>query len=250
MKYALPAMLLISSLMPAGAPAQEHGGALEMEHAYTNLGNMASLQRGAKLFINYCLGCHSLQYQRYVRLAEDLGFTQEQVENKLMFTADKIFDPMDNAMPAQAAENWFGIAPPDLTLVARSRGVDWIYNYLQSFYVDPSRPLGWNNAVFENASMPNPLWMLQGIQAPVFETHINQFGDEEQKLVGLEIIQEGRLSPEQFDRLARDLTTFLEYAGEPAKMKRESLGIWVLLFVALFTFLAFLLKREYWRDVH
>lgn len=239
-------------LVPTTAIAASGGGdgAVEFERAFTNLDDQSSLQRGAKYFVNYCLGCHSAQYMRYTRLHEDLGLTERQVEENLMFSAEKIFQPMTIAMRSADQEVWFGTGIPDLSLVARSRGVDWIYNYLKSFYLDPSRPMGWNNAVFDNASMPNPLWELQGLQVPVYETHINEAGIEEQKLVGIELAKEGRLSEEEFDQVVRDITTFLEYTGEPAKMKRESMGIWVLLFLAIFTFFAWLLKREYWRDVH
>lgn len=244
-------LALVLTTIPALATAAGGGeGVGGFERAYTNLGNKASLQRGAKLFANYCLGCHSARYMRYNRLAEDLGLTEEQVESNLMFTAEKIHEPMTIAMRDADQQTWFGTEVPDLSLTARSRGTDWIYNYLKGFYLDPQRPAGWNNTVFPNAAMPNPLWRLQGIQVPEYETTTNEFGGEERTLVGIHLAQEGRLSEEEFDRVVRDLTTFLEYMGEPAKMKRESMGVWVLLFIGVFTFFAFLLKREYWRDVH
>lgn len=243
------AFLLATAPGLAGA-ASGGEGVGEFGRANTNLGNMPSLQRGAKLFANYCLGCHSAEHMRYTRLAEDIELTPEQVEQNLMFTADKIFEPMTIAMSGADQETWFGTPVPDLSLTARSRGTDWIYNYLKGFYVDPVRPQGWNNTVFPNTAMPNPLWELQGIQVPEYEVTTNEFGGEEKKLVGVHKAQEGRLSEEEFNRVVRDLTTFLEYMGEPAKMKRESMGIWVLLFISIFTLLAYLLKREYWRDVH
>lgn len=225
-------------------------GPLEFERAYTNLDNRASLQRGAKLFVNYCMGCHSAQYMRYNRLSEDLGLTEPQVEQNLMFTAEKIFEPMEIAMRDVDQVSWFGIEAPDLSLVARARGPDWVYNYLRGFYLDPSRPNGWNNALFVNSAMPNPLWQLQGIRVPVYETRVNELGMEEKVLVDLEFAREGKLSEAEFEQVARDIATFLEYVGEPAKMKREAMGIWVIVFIGFFTFLAWLLKREYWRDVH
>lgn len=244
------AVFLAAGSSVAHAASGGGEGVGEWERANTNLDDTASLQRGAKLFVNYCLGCHSARHMRYTRLAQDIGLTQEQVEENLMFTAEKIHEPMTIAMRDSDQEAWFGAPVPDLSLTARARGTDWIYNYLKGFYVDPSRPTGWNNTVFPNAVMPNPLWELQGIRVPEYKTVTNEFGAEEQKLVGIHKATEGRLSEEQFDQAVRDLTTFLEYVGEPAKMKRESMGIWVLLFIAIFTFLAYLLKREYWRDVH
>ncbi len=245
----IPVFLLAVAPVPANAAGGGEGVG-EFERANTNLDDKASLQRGAKLFANYCLGCHSAEHMRYNRLAEDLELTEVQVENNLMFTADKIYEPMTIAMSRTDQQAWFETAVPDLSLTARSRGTDWIYNYLKGFYVDPTRPTGWNNTVFENAVMPNPLWRLQGVQVPEYEVTTNEFGAKERKLVGLSQATEGRLSEEEFDRVVRDLTTFLEYMGEPAKMKRESMGIWVLLFIGIFTFFAYLLKREYWRDVH
>jgi len=244
-------LMLVAVTVPGLAAAAEGGeGAVGWERAFTNLGNQASIQRGAKLFMSYCSGCHEAKYMRYVRLSEDIGLTQDQVQQNLMFAGDKIYDPMTNAMRASDQTTWLGKDVPDLSLVARSRGVDWIYSYLESFYVDPSRPLGWNNAIFDKAAMPNPLWELQGIQVPVYETVENEQGMKEKHLVGLKMASPGKLSPEEFDRTVRDITTFLEYVGEPAKIKRQSMGIWVLLFVVIFTLLAWLLKHEYWKDVH
>lgn len=251
MSWCKTIILAVCLAVPGVVRAASGGGEqAEFERANTNLKDTASLQRGAKLFVNYCLGCHSARHMRYTRLAQDIGLTDAQVENNLMFTAEKIHQPMTIAMRDADQVTWFGTAVPDLSLTARSRGTDWIYNYLKGFYVDPSRPTGWNNTVFPNAAMPNPLWELQGIQVPEYETKTNEFGGTEKHLAGVHKATEGRLSEEEFDRVVRDLTTFLEYVGEPAKMKRESMGIWVLLFIGVFTFLAYLLKREYWHDVH
>ncbi|XWO44284.1 cytochrome c1 [[Pseudomonas] boreopolis] len=222
------------------------GGALQQ--AGNDLSDRASLQRGAQLFMNYCSGCHSLKYLRYSRMAADLGLTEEEVMNNLNFTGGKIGDHIETAMPHDAAAKWFGKAPPDLSLIARVRGTDWIYTYLKSFYLDSSRPLGWNNTVFPNASMPNPLWELQGLQQPEYGELDKALG--ERPVVGIKLAQPGRQNPAEFDQTVRDISNFLEYAGEPAALKRQSLGVWVILFLALLTFLAYLVKREYWKDVH
>ena len=235
-----------------------------MESAQIDLTDKASLQRGAALYMSYCSGCHSLSYQRYSRMGEDLGLTAEQVEQNLIFTDAKIGENIVTGMDADKATTWLGKAPPDLSVVARTKaeGADWIYNYLKSFYVDESRPMGWNNTVFPGASMPHVLWELQGVQHPVTEPkHKNAQGEEEPCAKGefegkcvihfdIPESQAGSLDPEQYDRVARDISAFLAYVGEPAAVKREAIGVCVVLFLAFFTFLAFLLKAEYWRDVH
>ena len=226
---------------PATAAAAEGGG---VEAANVRLDDLASMQRGARLFFNYCSGCHSLQYLRYSRIADDLELDPRDVEKSFVFTGGKIGDHAVSHMPAEQAAAWFGKAPPDLSLEARAKGSDWIYTYLKSFYLDPSRPLGWNNTLFANVSMPNPLWELQGQQVLEREGGATE---GEGKLV---LHAPGRQTPEQFDRTVRDLTAFLQYAGEPAALKRESMGVWVLLYLAFFTFIAWLLKHEFWKDVH
>ncbi|MFK7956097.1 MAG: cytochrome c1 [Lysobacterales bacterium] len=230
-----------------GAALAAGGGAVDQ--AQTDMGNVAAIQRGAKLFVNYCQGCHSAQYMRYSRLAEDLDMTPGQVEENLIFNDAKIGEVMLSAMGSADQQVWLGAKAPDLSLVSRSRGVDWLYTYLRQFYVDPSRPVGWNNKLFANVSMPNVFWELQGVQKPVYETHTDENGNEIQVLTGLEPVSAGTQTPAEFDQTILDLVTYLEYLGEPAKMKRESLGVWVLLYLALFTFLAYLLKAEFWRDV-
>ena len=212
------------------------------------------MQRGARLFFNYCSGCHSLQYLRYSRIAEDLQLDPKDVEKNFMFGGGKIGDHAISRLMADDGAKWFGKAPPDLSLESRSKGADWIYTYLKSFYVDPTRPVGWNNTVFENASMPNALWELQGIQtlAPKHEgagegAHGEAGGHAASPFV---LRSPGSQTPEQFDQSVRDITAFLQYAGEPAALKREAMGVWVLLYLALFTFLAYLLKHEFWKDVH
>jgi ubiquinol-cytochrome c reductase cytochrome c1 subunit len=220
--------------------AQEEGG---LPSAGTNVHDQASLQRGARLFFNYCVGCHSLKYVRYSRIAEDLGLSEDEVMKNLNFTGAKFGDPVISHMPEDSAQQFFGKAPPDLSLEVRAKTADWVYGYLNSFYLDPTRPVGWNNTVFPNASMPFPLWELQGIQTAVKK----EGSDDVEKL---ELSQPGKLTPAQYQQASRDLTNFLEYAAEPAALQRQRYGIWVLLFLAGFTFLAYLLKKEYWKDVH
>jgi ubiquinol-cytochrome c reductase cytochrome c1 subunit len=220
----------------------EEGGA-ELPSANVNLRDQASLQRGARLFFNYCVGCHSLKYQRYSRIAEDLGLTEKEVMENLNFTGAKFGEPVVSHMPEDLAKQWFGKAPPDLSLEVRAKTADWVYGYLNSFYVDPSRPVGWNNTVFPNASMPFPLWELQGVQ-----TAVKKHGSED--VEKLELSQPGRMTPAQYQQAARDLTNFLAYVSEPAALQRHAYGIWVILFLALFTLLAYALKKEYWKDVH
>ena len=226
------------------------GAGYPLMQAPIDLHNQASLQKGAKLFVNHCMGCHSLDYQRYNRMARDIGLTDEQVKDHLIFTGAKIGDTMRNAMPKASAKQWFGVAPPDLTVIARSRGVDYLYTYLQTFYKDPTRPFGVNNAVFPNAGMPHVLWQLQGMQEPVYTLHKDAAGTEVKTLTGFKLAQPGSMSPPEFKDAMADLTNFLAYVGEPIKLERQRIGIWVLLFLALATVVFYLLKKEYWKDVH
>lgn len=238
------AMLLAGTLVSFAAVAAEGGN---LRHSGTDLGDRASLQRGARLYMNYCSGCHSLKYLRYSRMAEDLGLSEQEVMDNLNFTGAKFGEQVQVAMTEDHAKQWFGKMPPDLSVIARVRGSDWIFTYLTSFYQDPSRPLGWNNKLFANASMPNPLWEMQGLQRPVYGKTDPATG--EAPVERLEIAQPGTQDKAAFDQTARDITTFLEYVGEPAALKRQSMGVWVVLFLAFFTFIAWLLKKEYWRDV-
>jgi ubiquinol-cytochrome c reductase cytochrome c1 subunit len=236
----------LAALLMALAPALSFAaGEVQLQPANVNLTDRASLQRGAALFVNYCAGCHSLSLQRFSRTAEDLGRSEEQVMGNLVFTDAKFGEQMRSAMDPADGTAWFGAAPPDLSLVARSKlgGADWTYTFLKSFYLDETRPAGWNNTVLPNASMPNVLWQLQGAQRAVYRSE----GGEVERL---ERAGDGQLGEQEFDRTVRDITNFLAYVGEPAAMKRTSLGVWVILFLAAFTFLAWLLKVEYWRDVH
>jgi ubiquinol-cytochrome c reductase cytochrome c1 subunit len=242
---------LLLTALPVTAALASEGGA-QLEKAPINLGDGASLQRGAKYFVNYCSGCHSAKYMRYSRLAHDLGLTEAQVEQNLMFTAEKIGEPMTTAMKAEDGERWFGVVPPDLSVIARSRGVDWLYTYLRAFYQDEdkNRRFGVNNLVFKDVAMPHVLVELQGLQVPVYKTVSNAEGHTEKVIERLEQVQPGALTPEQYDRVVADLVNFLAYVGEPAKPVRQQTGIWVLLYLAIFGVLAYALKKEYWKDVH
>lgn len=214
--------------------------------AGTNLRDQASLQRGARLFFNYCVGCHSLKYMRYSRIGEDLGLTEDEVMHNLDFTGAKYGETVISSMPADLAQTWFGKDPPDLSLEVSAKGADWVNAYLNSFYLDPNSPIGWNNTVLPNAAMPFPLWELQGLQTMAAAPGENGKPGEEK----LELSQPGTMTPAQFQQATRDLTNFLEYASEPAALQRHRYGIWVLLFLTFFTLLAYALKREYWKDVH
>ena len=238
--------LTLALVLGAAAPALAEEGE-GMPHANTKVSNIAAVQRGAKLYFNYCIGCHSLKYMMYSRIGEDLKLSDDQVINSLAIPGAKIGDYVRSSMPVESAKTWFGKAPPDLSLEARAKGPDWVYNYLKSFYVDPARPVGWNNTVFPGASMPNVLWELQGVQHA--EMAAPKQG-EEAHIEKLVLAQPGKQSAEAFDETARDITTFLQYVAEPAALKREKLGVWVVLYLALFTLLAYVLKTEYWKDVH
>ncbi|WP_448506651.1 cytochrome c1 [Immundisolibacter sp.] len=201
-----------------------------------DLTNRAGLQRGARTFVNYCVSCHSAEFMRYSRMAHDLGLTAEQVQANMVFNGGDANQVMRVALAKKDGARWFGQAPPDLTLAARSRGADWLYGYLHSFYLDPARPFGVNNAVFPNAAMPHVLAGLQGTQE-LRDGHLEQ-------------VAPGTLKPAEYDAVVRDLVNFMVYMGEPAKLVRYSLGIKVMLFLLVFSGLAYMVKREYWRDVH
>lgn len=239
-----PFLLLVSllALFSVSASALAASDAALM-HANVNLRDTAASQRGAKLFVNYCLSCHAASYMRYNRLAEDLGLGEELVMKNLVFSDAKIGDTMEVAMRPDDAVSWLGKEPPNLSLIARSRGADWLYTYFLTFYRDESG--AWNNLALPNASMPHVFWQLQGIQEPVYADH-----DGHRVIEGLELAQPGLQTPAEYEDTVRDLVTFLEYLGEPAEVKRKNVGIWVMLFLALFALVAYALKAEYWRDVH
>jgi len=221
-------------------------GGVHLDKADIDLHNKQSLQRGAKMFVNYCLSCHSAQFQRYNRMARDIGLTDNQVIENLMFASDKVGSTMTVAMSRADGKTWFGAAPPDLSLTARSRGVDWLYTYLRTFYVDETRPFGVNNVVFPSVGMPHVLWELQGVQKAVYKK------DEHGKDVidRLEIVEPGKLTPVEYDQTVRDLVGFLSYVSEPVQLERKALGVKVILFLLVLLVVAYLLKKEYWKDVH
>jgi ubiquinol-cytochrome c reductase cytochrome c1 subunit len=240
-------ILVLFAMLPGMAFAA--GSSVHLDEANNDLTDKASLQNGAKLFMNYCFGCHSTQYQRYQRVAEDLEIPLDLMKEHLVMDPDtKIGSLMENAIPEKQASNWFGAPPPDLTLVARVRGTDWLYTYLRSFYADESKTFGVNNIVFPSVGMPHVLEELQGIPYPVIETHMVD-GVEKQVVVGVESDGSGEMSAGEYDLAVRDLVNFLEYSGEPMKLERQSLGWWVMGFLVLFTIVVVLLKKEYWRDV-
>jgi len=241
-------LFLAALLLPVASFTLSAFGGAGVEHSGANIEDTASLQRGAKWYVNYCLGCHTLSYQRYNRLAEDLDLSEEMVMQNLVYSNAKFAETMTIAMDPEQAESWFGKTPPDLSLIGRSRGADWVYSYLRGFYQDENG--GWNNTLLPNASMPHVLWSLQGIQTPVYRTETTESGFTHEVIDHFELNTPGTQSPEEFEETARDIAAFLEYVGEPAKLKRKGVGVWVILFLVLFTFIAYLLKVEYWRDVH
>ena len=244
---ALRALLVVLAAIPAAASASEEG--YPLQEANADVSNLASLQRGARNFVNYCMGCHSAKYMRFSQIATDLALTEDDVQANLMFVGVRIYDTMDTAMPADKARQWFGNAPPDLSLIVRSRGADYVYTFLRSFYEDPSRPTGVNNAVLPGTAMPHVLAALQGLQRPRFEDKVNKEGKTFKELVGLEPGVPGEMPAATYDSFVRDTVAFLEYVAEPAKAKRLSLGVWVVLFLLMFTAFCWFLYKEYWKDV-
>jgi ubiquinol-cytochrome c reductase cytochrome c1 subunit len=252
-------ILFLFAIAPVASFAAEGGP--KLDHVNIDLNDKASLQRGARIFVNYCLSCHSASYMRYNRMGHDLGISDELVKENLLFAADKVGDLMKAVMPREDAKDWFGVAPPDLSDEARYRGPDWIYTYMRSFYRDKKSPSGWNNIVFPHVAMPNVLYEWQGDQRAVFKTEKNKTiveidgkkveKDTEQEVFDhLELDRPGSMSREDYDKAMRDLTNFMVYLGEPAKLVRYRIGVYVLIFLAVFLVFAYLLKKEYWKDVH
>ncbi len=242
------AALLLAPLLAFAA-----GGDVKLDRAPINPDDQASLQRGARHFVNYCLNCHSANFMRYNRL-QDIGLTDQQILDNLVFTGVKVGDLMKIAMDPKDAKEWFGGAPPDLTLIARSRsshagsGADWLYSYLRGYYRDAERPTGWNNTVFANVGMPHVLWELQGEQV-LGERKVQGAGYEKAEPV-LKLDKPGTLSPVEYDQFVADLVNFLVFMAEPGRAKRETIGMFVLLALGFLFVLAYALKKEYWKDVH
>ena len=225
--------------------AARFGADWESWHANTNVTDMPSVQRGARNFVSYCLGCHSLKYQRWSRLGTDLSIPPDLLQKDLIPPGDRASDYILTTMPAKDAETWFGKTPPDLTLMARARGPNYLYQYLKTFYVDPTRQTGANNLRLPTTAMPDVLSELEGLKRAVFRDV-----DHEQVFDHFETLAPGRLSAAEYDGFVRDTVNFLDYVSEPTQAARRALGVWVVLFLLLFTWLAWLMKREYWKDVH
>lgn len=240
-------IFVLSLLLPMGAFAA--GGNVHLDKAEYDLTDKASLQTGAQLFMNYCLGCHQTQYQRYQRTFEDLGIPLELGSANLQFTGEKPGEHIKNAMPSESAAKWFGAPPPDLTLVARVRGADWIYTYLRTFYADDSRPFGVNNLVFPEVGMPHVLQELQGLPNKTSEKMLVD-GEMVDRYVGIKADGSGELSAAEYDKAVLDLVNYLVYIGEPSRLESESIGRWVMIFLLVLLVLVYLLKKDYWRDVH
>ncbi len=214
-----------------------------------DLSNESALQRGAKTFVNYCLSCHSAVFMRYNRMGEDLNIPDEILKSNFMFGTDKVGDTMNIAMSKKDALNYFGVVPPDLSVVARARGADWLYTYFKTFYIDESRPFGVNNLAFRDVGMPHVLWKLQGMQR--LTRHDNEDGEAAAPAYqDLEPVTPGSQTEQEYDQTIRDLVNFMVYMGEPIRLKRARIGVWVMLYLFVFLAVAYLLKREYWRDIH
>jgi ubiquinol-cytochrome c reductase cytochrome c1 subunit len=220
------------------------GATVHLDKAPVNVVDHDSLQRGARMFVNYCLNCHSASAMRYTRL-QDLGLTEDQIKENLLFAADKPGETMKVGMTKADAKSWFGATPPDLSVIARSRGADWLYTYLRGFYRDESRPTGWNNTVFDKVGMPHVLWTLQGEMAPVYK---KEGGHE--VIARLELAKPGSVTLAEYDAMVGDLVNYLVWMGEPAQAQRKQLGLIVLAFLAVFFVVAYYLKKEYWKDIH
>ena len=246
-------LLAILALLPALAMANEGGYALDKAPDRSN--NMAALQHGAKLFVNYCLNCHSATSMRYNRL-KDLGLSEDQIKDNLLFTGDKVGEMMTAVMPAKDAKAWFGVVPPDLSVIARAKsssagsGADYLYTYLRTFYKDDTRPTGWNNLVVANVAMPHVLWELQGVRSiKMVEEKDHETGKMEHKFGGFEQVTPGTLSKLEYDTAVADLVGYMDWMAEPAQSARKRLGAWVLLFLSVFALLAWRLNASFWKEV-
>ena len=239
---------MVGALVLLGTTQSFAAGGAALEHADIEPGNIASLQRGARNFMNYCSGCHSAQYVRFSTIGRDLELSDEQLSENLMFNADKTFETINVSMPSAAAERWFGVAPPDLSLIGRAKGADYIYSFLKSFYVQEGSPTGVDNTVLAGTSMPHVLWELQGYQEAVFSEHTEE-GVTSKHFEGFEMLTEGSLDAEGYDNFVRDTVNFLVYIAEPVRAERRTLGVWVLMYLIFFWIIAVMLKKQIWKDV-
>jgi ubiquinol-cytochrome c reductase cytochrome c1 subunit len=250
MKKFILTLLMVVGL--AGVAQAEE--AVSWDKAPNKVTDLPALQNGAKLFVNYCLNCHSAAFMRYNRL-RDIGLTEQQIKDNLLFATDKVGDTMKATVDAKDAKEWFGGVPPDLTLVARSRagrggsGADYLYTYLRTFYRDPTRPTGWNNLTFPNVGMPHVLWQLQGEREPQFETR-QEHGQEVKVFTGWKQVTPGTMSTQEYDEAVADLVGYLQWMAEPAQNTRVRVGAWVLLFLGLFTVITWRLNAAFWKDVN
>ena len=249
-------IIVAGMLLPVLGWAAGGGATFPNDEIDVNWDDKASMQRGARIFVNYCMGCHGTAYSRYDRVGLDLGITEEQMLDNLIFTTDKsgeqtkVGELMKINMNVEYAEEAFGIAPPDLSLIARSRGVNWLYNYLRGFYVDESRPFGMNNGVFNNVGMPHALVELQGLQAAKKLVKSDSEGNKNEVIVGFEIVKPGSQSKSEYDQTVYDLVAFLDYVSEPYRQARHNVGTGVIIFLFIFLILAYMLKKEFWKDIH
>ncbi|KAB2322406.1 cytochrome c1 [Betaproteobacteria bacterium SCN1] len=235
-------LLLLLLALPFAAVASEAD--VHLDKAPVNLSDHESLQRGARVFVNFCLNCHGATSMRYSRL-QDIGLTEDQIKDNLLFAAEKPGELMKVAMTKAEGKLWLGAAPPDLSVIARSRSADWLYTYLRGFYLDPSRPTGWNNTVFDKVGMPHVLWSLQGEMAPVYKQE-----GEHQVIERLELVKPGSVTLAEYDAMVGDLVNYLVWMGEPAQVQRKQIGLIVLGFLAVFFVVAYYLKKEFWKDIH
>ena len=250
----LKKLIVALAMVPALTMAAE--STFPLDRAPDRSHDVAALQNGAKLFVNYCLNCHAASFMRYNRL-QDIGLSEEQIQNNLLFTTDKVGDLMTISMGARDAKTWFGAAPPDLTVIARSKasgagsGADWLYTYLRTFYKDDTREMGWNNLIFPNVGMPHVMWDLQGVRAAKFEEVKDAHNPEKthMEFKGFEQVIPGKMTPLEYDNAVADLVSYLQWMGEPAQHTRKQLGVWVLLFLGLLATLAWRLNASYWKEV-
>jgi ubiquinol-cytochrome c reductase cytochrome c1 subunit len=250
LKKLIAALVLLPGLVMAAE------GEFPLDHAPDHTEDLAALQNGARLFVNYCLSCHSASAMRYSKL-QDLGLTQDQIKNNLLFTSDKVGDMMKIAMAPKDAKEWFGVTPPDLSVIARAKasgagsGPDWLYTYLRTYYKDDTRATGWNNLVYPNVAMPHVLWELQGIRAAKFIDEKDPHDESRvvHKFAGFEQITPGKLTPIEYDKSVADLVSFMTWMAEPEQSTRKRLGVWVLLFLGLFMLITWRLNASYWKDI-
>lgn len=244
-------ILLVAALalaLPSFAARAAEGGPA-LDHARNNVADQASLQRGARNFMSYCVGCHTAKYVRYNRMAADIGLDEKQLRENLMFTADSPHDQIRNGLDPDDAKKWFGVVPPDLSLIARSRSPDYLYTFLRSFYADPTKATGMNNLALPGTAMPHVLWELQGTQEAVWEGDADKQGNVQKRFKEFKLATPGKLKPEEYDAFVRDTVNFLQYIGEPVQLQRQALGYKVIAFLVFFTLLCYALKKEYWKDV-